>query len=136
MLAVEVFLRQCIAKKYGQEKKIVKLKDCKQGDVVPKNALFNCDSLYNVIEKFNCEFENQVIRVDRDKINRLRRALAHGKFISSDPYPLKLYNFIEEDKNHVRVDFIEEMTDNFMDENIKYIYYEFKKISNLYKRLK
>ena len=137
VLAVEVLSRQCIAKKYGQKKEIVKLKDCKQGDVLPKNALFNCDYLSTVIGKFNDEFKDQGIQIDRDRINRLRKALAHGKLISPDPYPFKLHNFskIKGDDNHVRVEFVEEMTDEFMDENIRYLDTERRKISNLYQKL-
>jgi len=137
VLSLEVLLRQCIAKKYGEEKEIEKLKDLQQDNVVPKNALYNCDTLYNVIEKFNKEFIDQGVQVNRDRIGKLRNAIAHGKIVAPFSYPLKLYNFIEikGDDNHVRVDFIEEMTDDFMDKNIKYLFNEIKKIINLYEKL-
>lgn len=138
ILAVELLLRQCIAKKYGREKEIVKLGGCKEGEEFLKSALFNCDDLYNVIEKFNCEFKDQGIQIDRDGIVRLRNAFAHRKLVSPDPYPFKVHNFskIEGDDNHVKVEFVEEMTDEFMDKNIIYVDSVGKKISDFYDKMK
>jgi hypothetical protein len=94
------------------------------------------DSLRKVIDKFDAEFKKENWIKDKDKIVRLRDALAHGRFLVPTPSPMKFYKFGKPEKGKVQVELIEEMTREWFDENIRFIAEEVRRLAKFYEGLK
>ena len=104
---LEFLLRICILRKEESDgrneqeyKKYVKelffkLIECKEGEMIEENAITRENSLYNVIGKFNSYSEEfKIDHEDKEKLRKLRNALAHGRIMSkTKSFPIKLFNY-------------------------------------------
>ena len=136
LLSLELVMRLCILRKRGQEASMPKLDNLREGDIVKESALTGYDSLGKVIDKFNAEFKKESWIKEKDKIVRLRDALAHGRFLSPMPSPMKFYKFGKPEKGKVRVELIEEMTRKWFGKNIRFIAEEVRRLAKFYEGLK
>jgi hypothetical protein len=137
LLSLEVLLRVCILIKSKQESSLRRLDILKAGDIVDENALTNYDGLEDVIKRFNSSFKKEDWVVDKDKIVHLRHVLAHGRLISFKlNYPVKIFKFAEPVDSDVKVEFTEEMTSDWFDANLDFLYYELDRIVRIFEGLK
>lgn len=136
LLSLEVIMRLCILRKRGQGSSTLDLATLTEGTTVEENALTNYDSLGKVIDKFNSEFTKENWITEKEKIVRLRDALAHGRFISSFPSPIKFYKFSKPKAGKVNIELIEELTIEWFDINIKLISKDIRRIHKIYQNLK
>lgn len=137
LLSLEVLLRGCILKKRNQESSLPRLDILKVGDIVDENALTNYDPLGKVIERFNSFFKKEDWVVEKDKIVQLRDILAHGRLISFKlNYPVKIFKFAKPVKGNVKLEFTEEMTSDWFDTNLVFLYKELGRIVRIFEGLK
>lgn len=135
LLTLELQLRFCIYRKKGEEFSLPILNILKQGDIIKKDSLIDCKSLNEIIETFNSMFKRDGMSVNKDKIMRLRNALAHGKILSIEDFPTKIYNLSSVDNWRVKVEFVETMTIDWFDTNIDFVTKEITKLNNFYRNM-
>ncbi|NQT79157.1 MAG: hypothetical protein HQ555_02030 [Candidatus Aminicenantes bacterium] len=140
LLTFEIMLRSCIRVKTGQGIGIPKLDTITEGTILKRTAVIDCNSLANVIQKFNKEFKDLNVSVDEDKIVRLRNALGHGKVLAQEPpfpNPMTIFNLvgIKGEPDKVKVDFREDMTGEWFMSNREFFKKEVKKLRELYNSL-
>ena len=135
LLSLELMLRLCLLRKSSQESSMKNLEKLKKGDPVDENAVTNYDSLGDIIGKFNLAFD-KTYWIDETRVVDLRNALAHGRIISTKPYPMRIYKFNKPVEGKVKVLIAEEMTLDWFRKNIKFISNEIDRIKKIYEGLK
>lgn len=138
LLNLGLILRHCIGIKTEHSSEIPKFEALKNEKIHKRTAIIDCDTLANVIQKFNCEFKDFNMSVDESKVVHLRNALVHGKMLSEEPFPnpLTIFNLEHVDRNTVKVVFFEEMTEDWFERNREFLKNETLRIYGFYNRLK
>jgi len=146
LLSLELVLRSCLLRDDKREKEINILKNIKEGDVFPKNALIEANSFYEVINRFNSRFKDKIEPVEVAKITWIRNALGHGRILTDNPnaFPMRIYNFkkipkIEDgkkkDSGRVKVIFAEEMNDKWFNRNFVFLNSELERVKKFFDSL-
>lgn len=137
LLNLELILRFCIAIKTEHSTVIPKLEALKKEKIHKRTAIIDCNTLANVIQKFNCEFKDFNMSVEKSKVVHLRNALVHAKIMSKKPFPnpMTIFNLDKVDRDTVKVVFFEEMTEDWFESNRKFLKNETLRICDFYDRL-
>jgi hypothetical protein len=125
LLNLELIMRYCIGIKTERSSEIPKFEALKTEKFHKRTAILDSNSLTKVIRRFNKVFKESIESVDENKIVHLRNALVHGKVLSEvEPFPghMTIFNLkrIKRNPNKVKVVFIEEMTEDWFMNNIKF----------------
>ena len=140
-LALQGVLRICNAGLSGEMQDSPRL--LKDGDIVPLDTFYNCDSLYNTIEKFQKIFKHdpryraQDIELDKEQLTKVRNAFAHGYTRSPWVVPIKLINLdpIPDEKTKVKVVFAEDISVDFLKPLNKSLFDQITKLVKLSEQL-
>jgi hypothetical protein len=135
LLSLELVLRFCINRKTNQSAALPKFDTMNTGDILDRNVLIDCDTLANVIDKFNSEFREMNESVEKDRIAPLRNAIGHGKIIAEQPSPLNILNFEDYDRTHVKLIYFEEITEDWIKTNMDFLNGEILRLRELYNSL-
>jgi len=117
MQSLEFILRGClfedeIAK--GISKQLTSEPKFTKGEVLPKNAYTNWDSLGKLIRKYNGLQISKGFEIDETLVE-IRDAIAHGRvFLYSETGDIQLVKFKEPKGNKVEVEFNEWMTEEWV----------------------
>ncbi len=138
LLNLELILRYCIAIKTERSSVVPKLEALKKEKIHKRTAVIDCNTLANVIQKFNSEFKNFNMSVDESRVVHLRNALVHAKIVSKEPFPnpLTIFNLDHVDRDKVEVVFFEEMTEDWFESKKEFLKNETLRIYGFYNRLK
>jgi len=108
------------------------------GDVVPKNAFTNYDTLGQLIKKYNehPRISSAGLTIDESLVD-IRDAIAHGRVSAATPSSsLKLLKFDMPKNNQVKVMFSVLMTKEWFTEQIKRVYSAVLKVTEASEKLK
>lgn len=135
LLSLEYVLRFCILRIKGEESSMPDLENLKKGCIFKKNALLNDNCLNEVIEIFNKIFKDDGMNVNKEKIIRLRNLLGHGRIVSKDTFPMKIYKFETINKNKIKVEVAQEMSLDWFNRNNIFVSGEIRKLIKFSKSL-
>jgi len=109
-----------------------------EGEIVPKNAFTNYDSLEKIIKKYNRDPKILAAGLTIDKsLVAVRDAIAHGRVSAPAPSAsLRLLKFGKPENNQVKVVFSVTMTREWLAEQIKRAYEAVLKVSEANERLR
>lgn len=138
LLSLELVLRYCIGIVTEHHTKIPNLSTLKKRQILKRTAIIDCNNLTSVMQKFNSVFNDLGVRVDKERIRNLRNAVGHGKVLSDSPWPnpMTIFNLDDENKDHVKIVFVVEMTKDWFESNIEFLKQETLKLADFYNKLK
>lgn len=114
----------------AQNKEEVNLNNFSEGDIVEEDAFTDYSTLGELIQKYNNIVKNNPSDTVDPNIVHLRDALAHGRVFSCVMQtPLKLLKFDKPKNGKVNVTFAQNMTDEWLKNQIDKVYKELMKVA-------
>ena len=137
MQSLEFILRGClfedeiaqrISSQLTSEPKFTK------GEVLPKNAYTNWDSLGKLIRKYNSLPISNGFEIDKDLVE-IRDAIAHGRvFLYSETGDIQLVKFNKPVGNEVEVEFSAWMTEDWVGKQNDRFYEAVRKVAEVHQK--
>lgn len=117
---------------------LANLTTLKVGEWVPLNPVTDFANLRCLIQRYNRSVmpTAKELCIDEDLV-RLRDALAHGRLFSTEPAgPFQLVKFSDRKGNHVKVEFSETVTVEWLEEQVQRTYDAILKVLDAHARLR
>jgi hypothetical protein len=131
--SLEFSLRAILYKEKGETNLTgVNLSNLQENQTLPENSITNWDKLRELIEKYNeIASKNQKQLLNKIELIRLRDAIAHGRVSSQNiDDDLELLKFSKPEKNLVKVEFAEKLTESWLEEKVNLVGDEILKLSS------
>ena len=135
--SLEFLLRVCLLRHEGKEQGKFALNKVKVGERVEKNSFTGRDTLGTVIEKFNRIFKNQHGVNKLQNLNKIRNVITHSRIFPDNPNtPLIIIKFNSSmNRRFVDVEAIQELNEKWLNEELKLVRLEIKRLSDFYENL-
>jgi hypothetical protein len=128
--ALETILRYFLLRLHGQQVQFPKVGDA----TAAKTYLTNFMSLGALVDEFNKALKpaESKFKVDRQVVT-IRDAIAHGRLLTDDKLPYRLWKFGKKMNGRVIIEFCEELTSDWLKGKSEMIYREKEKVVSCFK---
>lgn len=128
LLALEFYLRCFILKKEKEESSAPNLMELKEGCAVKENAFTDYKNLGEIIDKVN-NYTDIFWKIDKKRVLKIRDALAHGRILCKTPgEDMRIFKFSKPQNGFVTVEVALEMTPEWFNKSINFLFLECKKV--------